>query len=178
MRRPRPAWLLAWALMASWFAAPDDIHVMSLVREGQVLVSFTVNNGFTEQIRESIRSGLPTSISYQVELRRSQPIWFDATLASATVTAGVRYDNLTRLHQLSRTIDGRGEEPRVTDNPEVVRAWLTEFKSLPLFSTRGLEPNGEYYVQVRARTHPRFAWFLWPWDRGWATGQAKFTFIQ
>ncbi len=178
MRRPG-AVLLAWAFVAlGWFVVPEDIRVMSLVREGEVLVSFTVNTGFTDEIRESIRSGLPTSISYQVELRRSVPIWFDTTIASAAVTAGVRYDNLTRLHQLSRTVDGRGEEPRVTDNPEVVRAWLTEFKSLPLFSTKGLEPNGEYYVQVRARTHPRFAWFLWPWDRGWASGQAKFTFIQ
>jgi hypothetical protein len=178
MRRPGPSLLIVWALVASWFAVPDEIHVVSLIRETQVLVSFTIDTGFTQEIRDSIRSGLQTTISYEVELRRSVPIWFDSTLASVTVTAGVRYDNLTRLYQLSRSIDGRGEEPRVTDNEDAVRAWMTEFKSLPLFSTKALEPNGEYYVQVRARTHPRFTWFLWPWDRGWATGHAKFTFIQ
>jgi hypothetical protein len=128
-------------------------------------------------MRESIRSGLETKITYDIELRRSVPVWFDRTVATASVTASARYDNLTRVSQLSRTIDGRGEEPRMTDNDETVRRWMMEFDRLALFSARDLEPNAQYYVQVSARSHPRFGWFFWPWDRGWATGFARFTFI-
>jgi|WetSurMetagenome_2_1015567.scaffolds.fasta_scaffold32209_4 hypothetical protein len=160
-------------------AGDDDITVRSLTRDGRILVSFRLNSAFTDDLREAIRSGLPASITYDVFLRRGTALWFDRTLARATVTAGVRYDNLTRQHQLSRTIDGRGEEPRMTEDEEVVRAWLTDFKLLPLFTTGSLEPNAEYYVKVGARTRPRVNRFLfWPWEQEAATGYHRFTFVQ
>jgi hypothetical protein len=175
----RSCWSLGACLLAMLVVAPaEEIHVVAVPSGGQLLVSFSCDNGFSQEIREAIRSGLPTTISYEVDLRRTVSIWFDQTLARATVTAGARYDNLTRLHQLSRTIDGRGEAPRVTDSEESVRQWMTRFDRLPLFATDELEPNGEYYVRVRARSRPRLGWFAWPWDRGWATGRAKFTFVQ
>jgi hypothetical protein len=156
----------------------EAIRVVSLARDGQVLVSFSLDNGFTDEIREAIRSGLPATITYQVELRRGAALWFDSTLVAMTVTAGARFDNLTRLHQLSRAIDGRGEEPLKTSDEEAVRKWMTQVERLPLCPTNRLEANTEYEVHVRARTRPRTAWFFfWPWDRGAATGHTKFTFI-
>ncbi|RPJ58518.1 MAG: DUF4390 domain-containing protein, partial [Acidobacteria bacterium] len=119
-------------------AGGEEITVRSLSRDGRILVSFTLTAGFTDELRDAIRSGLPASITYDVFLRRGSLLWFDRTIAHATVTASVRFDNLTRQHQLSRTIDGRGEEPRVTEDEEVVRVWLTDFRLLPLFTSAGL----------------------------------------
>jgi hypothetical protein len=155
------------------------LEVKSLAKDGRVLVSFTLVNGFTSELQAAIRSGLAATIAYEIELRRSGTLWFDRTLATSTVTASARYDNLTRQHRLSRTVDGRGEEPRLTEDEGEVREWMTVFKQLPLFSTQPLEPNAEYYVQVRARTRPRVNWFLfWPWEHGAPTGEARFTLIQ
>lgn len=160
-------------------AGGEEIAVRSLAREGRILVSFTLTSGFADELKDAIRSGLPATITYDVFLRRGTPLWFDRTIARATVTAGVRFDNLTRQHQLSRTIDGRGEEPRMTEDEEVVRAWLTEFRLLPLFSTSSLEANADYYVKVGARTRPRVNRFLfWPWEQEAATGYHRFTFVQ
>ena len=159
-------------------AATEEVRVMSLVRDGQVLVSFSLTNGFTEELRDAIRSGLPASITYEVELRRNGLLWFDPIVASSTVIASARLDNLTRQHHLTRTIDGRGEAPRVTESEDVVREWLTSFERLPLFSTAQLEPNAEYYVKVRAKSRPRTSGFLfWPWDQS-VTGYHRFTFVQ
>jgi hypothetical protein len=173
-----PAALLATLAAATTLAAADVIRVVSLVKDQRVQVSFTMENGFTEDLRAAIRSGLPTTISYDVDLRREVAGWFDKRLQSSAVSAAVQYDNLTRRYRLSRTVDGRGEEPTVTDDEEAVRRWLTTFERLPLFTTDRLEANVEYYVRVRARSRPWIAWFFWPWDRGSATGIAKFTFIQ
>jgi hypothetical protein len=174
--------VLAWSPAVSEpvsAAGGDEIVVRSLPREGRILVSFTLRAGFTDELRDAIRSGLPASITYDVFLRRGTLLWFDRTIAHASVTASVRFDNLTRQHQLSRTIDGRGEEPRITEDEEVVRAWLTEFRLLPLFPTTGLEANAEYYVKVGARTRPRVNRFLfWPWEQDAATGSHRFTFVQ
>jgi hypothetical protein len=155
-----------------------ELQVKSLTRSGRVLVSFTLANGFTEELRSAIRSGLPATISYEIELRRDGLLWFDRTMATSTVTAGVRFDNLTRQHQLSLSIDGRGEAPRLTESEDLVRTWMTEFRLLPLFSASQLEANTEYYVRVRARTRPRVNWLLfWPWEPGAPTGYARFTYI-
>jgi hypothetical protein len=178
MKAAALALTLTLSVFGNLFAAADDIQVVELTREGWVYVSFTFTNGFTDDMREALRSGLPTAISYDVELRREVPVWFDATVTHVVVTASAQYYNLTREHQLSRTIDGRGEEPVRTRDEEVVRQWLTSVERLKLVETKGLEPNVEYYIQVRARTKPRTGWFfLWPFDRGAAAGSTRFTYI-
>jgi hypothetical protein len=173
---------LAWLTSTGGSArAADevDLQVKSLAKDGRVLVSFTLENGFTGELQAAIRSGLAASISYEIELRRGGLLWFDRTIATSTVIASARYDNLTRQHQLVRTVDGRGEEPRLTEDEAQVREWMTVFKQLPLFTTRQLEANAEYYVRVRARTRPRVNWLLfWPWEPGAPTGEAHFTLIQ
>jgi hypothetical protein len=155
----------------------EAIRMRPLVRDGQVYVTFDLAGGLTDEVRETIRSGLPTTFVYEFELRRGIPLWIDRTLVVTTVTATVQYDNLTRRHQLSRTIDGRVEPAEVTESDAVVERWLTSFERLPIFSTNDLEPNVEYYVRVRAQARPRSTWSLWPWASGGASGHARFTFL-
>jgi hypothetical protein len=158
-------------------AADPELTVTPIVRDGQLQVSFVLNEGMTSDLRDAIQSGLATSLSYDLELRRDAASWFDQTLASVTITASVRFDNLTRRYQLSRSFDGRVEDARPTENDDEVRQWLTEFDRVPLAATSALEPNGEYYIRVRVVARPRNTWFPWPWERASVTGQAKFTFI-
>jgi hypothetical protein len=173
--------IAAWLSIAAAPQAPsggaEPIRVMPLPRDGQVYVSFELAGGVTDEIRETIRSGLPTSFAYDFELRRDTALWVDRTIAVATVVATVQYDNLTRRHQLSRVIDGRVEAALVTEDPAEVVRWLTKFDRVPLFRTADLEPNAEYYVRVRARARPRSTWSLLPWDRNSAWGHARFTFL-
>lgn len=153
-----------------------DIHVTPIERDGQVFVSFDLSDGFTPDVRDAIQSGLPTTFSYDVELRRGATL-FDRTIASVSLTASVHFDNLTRRYQMSRTFDGRVEDARPTEDQDAVRRWMTQFERISLLRTSTLEPNVEYYVRVRAHTRPHNAWFVWPWG-GAVLGQAKFTFIQ
>jgi hypothetical protein len=157
--------------------AAEVRHLVPLVRDGRVLISFELPEGFTPEIRQAIASGLPTTFTYDVELRRGVPLWFDRLIASATLAATVKFDNLARRYQLGRTLDGRLEESRVSGDETEVRSWMTRFDRLPLFRTAGLEGNVEYYVRVQARTRPRDAWFFWPWDRASSAASARFTFI-
>ena len=158
-------------------AEEADLSVTPIARDGKVLVSFELSVGFTADVRDAIQSGLPTTFSYDVELRHGSAAWFDRTLAAVTASATVRFDNLTRRYQLSRTLDGRVEDARPTEDREAVRHWMTRFDHIPLSTTSVLEANGEYYVRVRAHTRPRNTWFFWPWDRGAVLGHAKFTFL-
>ena len=160
---------------AAVLSAADDIRITPLVREDKVLISCELANGFTEDVRAAIASGLRTTFSYNVDLKVEVPIWIDRTIESAVVTNSVQYDNLTRRHSLLRMVDGRVEDALVTEDEAVVRTWMTTLERLPLFKTSLLEPNRDYYVQVSVRARPQGAALL-----AWAaiSGQAKFTFLR
>lgn len=168
---------LALIMSSTTYLAADGIRVTPLVREGQVLVSFEIPNGFTEDIRAAIYSGLRTTFTYTVELRMEAAAWIDRKIATVVISNTVQYDNLSRRHNISRMLDGRIEDTRVTDDEAEVREWMTRLEKLPLFKTSQLEPNREYYVRVHARARPRTGAFPWPFDSG-LSGQSKFTFIR
>jgi hypothetical protein len=168
--------VVASVLIATVQAQAPEVSITPIARDGRVLVSFDLTDAFSSDVRDAIQSGLATTFSYDVELRRGSA-FFDRTVAWVAVAAGVRFDNLTRRYQISRMVDGRIEDIRPTEDQEAARRWLTHFEQVPLSNTSALETNGEYYIRVRAHTRPRNMWFFWPWDRGGVFGQAKFTFI-
>src|SRR5438067_13865502 len=98
-------------VIALAFVAADapDITVTPIARDGQVVVSFDMSDAFTPDVRDAIQSGLSTTFSYDVEVRRGGGL-FDRMVASLTISATVRFDNLTRRYQMSRTVHGRVED--------------------------------------------------------------------
>ncbi len=155
--------------------AAESLRIVPIVSDDKVVVSFELADAFTDEVREAISSGLRTTFTYDIELRMVVPLWVDPTICTAVVTATDQYDNLTRRHSLSRTVDGRVEEASVTEDASVVKRWLTTSNRLPLCQTSKLDASRDYYVRINARTRPRGGSLL-----GWATtvtGQAKFTFI-
>ena len=170
--------MLAVSTLALGGQASQTLHVSPLARNGELLVSFRLAQTLTPELRQKIQSGMTVKFVYKVDLKRSSAAWIDRTIASAEVTATVRYDNLTRTYHLSKTFDGRGQESEITEKEDKAWAWVTsEFERLPLFNRVRLESNAEYYVRVRAHARPRSTWSLLPWDRGGAWGHVKFTFL-
>lgn len=174
-------WALATLLVAAGVvrlgAAVAIIRVTPLAREGQIFLSFEMQDAFTPEVRDAVLSGLNTTFAYDIELRRSTALWIDRSVNSATVAANVRYDTLTRRYHLTRRLDGRVLDTRTAEDETTVREWLTVFNKLAVFSTRRLEPNTEYYLRVHARTHPRDKMFRFPWDGIAASAMVKFTFM-
>jgi hypothetical protein len=158
-------------------AADQAIEIVPLTRDGTVFVSFAVKGVVDAEIEQAIQSGLPTTFAYDVELRRTSALWFDRNIGSVEVAATVRYDNLTRRYQISLQQDGRVFDTRPTDNSEEVRRIVSVFHRLPLFTTRQLHANTEYYIRILGRTRPRRRAFLF-WDPPAAFGSAKFTFLR
>ena len=83
--------LCALAVMS---AAPraqtgQALRVVPLVHGDQVLVSFELTDGLTNEVRQAILSGLKTTFTYTLELRLDVPAWVDRTIGVATVTSCV-----------------------------------------------------------------------------------------
>src|SRR3712207_3418355 len=61
----------------------QGLRVVPLVRGEQVFVTFDLTDGFTEEVRAAIKSGLKTTYTYTVELRLAVPGWVDRTMGVA-----------------------------------------------------------------------------------------------
>jgi Domain of unknown function (DUF4390) len=169
-------WVVAAVLVSLTVArAAESLRITPIVRDNRVLVSFELADAYTDDIRQAIASGLRTTFTYQLELRITASIWMDRTVATAVVTASDQFDNLTRRHTLTRTVDGRAQDVLVSDDEKVVRQWLTTWSRLPLCETSKLDASRDYYVRISAQARPSGESLL-----GLAktiSGQAKFTFV-
>ncbi|HIM51687.1 MAG TPA: DUF4390 domain-containing protein [Acidobacteria bacterium] len=156
--------------------AQRDVVVTTLTREDHVLVSLELRGAYTEEVRDTVASGLETTFSFDIELRQPVAFWLDRTVDRVSVSASVRYDGLIGRYRVTR-VYGRVEQVQVVEEEAAVRQLLTTLERLPLFGTRDLETNGDYSVRVRVDRRPRTGWFRWPWDRAAALGRASFTFL-
>jgi hypothetical protein len=176
VRRAGSALVVGLASLATLVAA--DIRVTPLVAEGRVFASFTAPAAVTDDAREVMRSGLPLTFTFDVELRRPSQVWWDRTLADVTVASSVKFDNLTGVYQVSKLQDGRVVWSERTKDEAEVRTWMTTFERIAVQPASPLEPNADYYVRVRLHASPKRTFSLWPWGRDDGAGRADFTFIR
>ena len=172
----RLGWACAMAIvLTAAVEAAETLRVTPIVHDDKVVVTIELADAYTDTIRDAIASGLRTTFTYELELRTVGTAWLDRTIATVVVTTSDQYDNLTRRHTLSRTVDGRLEDVLVTGDESEVKTWLTHWSRVPLYQTSKLDPTRDYYVRVSARMRPMSGSLL-----GWAkttVGQAKFTVI-
>jgi hypothetical protein len=166
-------WSVVLLLAVTMVRSEETLRITPFVSDNRVVVSFELNDAYTDAVREAIASGLRTTFSYQLELRT--PAWIDRTVGTTIVATTDQYDNLTRRHTLTRTIDGRVEGVLVTEDDGVVKAWLTKWSRVPVADTAKLDPTRDYYVRVTTRTRPLGGSLLGVTKT--ITGQVKFTFI-
>lgn len=151
----------------------ETLRITPFINDNHVVVSFELNDAYTDAVREAIASGLRTTFTYELELRT--PAWIDRTVGTTIVATTDRYDNLTRRHTLTRTIDGRVEGVLVTEDDAIVKSWLTKWTRVPVADTARLDAARDYYVRVTTRARPVGGSFLGLTKT--ITGRAKFTFV-
>ena len=160
-------------LAASTVLSEESLRIVPLIHVNRVVVSFELQDAYDDSVRDAIASGLRTTFAYELELRARG--WVDRTIATTIVATTDHYENLTRQHTLTRTVDGRVEEALVTEDGAVVKAWLTKWNRVPLADVAKLDPSRDYYVRVTTRTQPVGGSFLGM--RRVITGQVRFTFV-
>ena len=81
---------LVLASTSSAFAQDaTTLRVRPLVRDGQLLVTFALEGGLTDEMKAVVQSGLRTVFTYTVELKLRVPAWVVRTVATAVVSTSV-----------------------------------------------------------------------------------------
>ena len=82
MMRRVPIWAICLlALAGVTLRAQESLRITPFISDNRVVVSFELNDAYTDEVREAIASGLRTTFSYQLDLRT--PAWIDRTVGLA-----------------------------------------------------------------------------------------------
>jgi hypothetical protein len=143
-------------LAAAWVAtAPQPaaaariVDLEAVLVDGVVQLDFRLEAGFDVALREQVASGLPTGITYELELRRDRQ-WFDRGLVEATLRVTAMYNALTEEYLVNYELDGNLIESRLLHDPAQLEPAMTRFERLPVFPLAPGVASGQR-VLVRAR---------------------------
>lgn len=148
----RPAFaLFVFALAAApELRAADIADLRVALAETQVVVSFRLEDAFDGKLVERVESGLPTTLSYQLELMRDRKRWFDRNLQESSLTVVGIYDAVRREYLVNTKLDGRLLESRMVHDLDALKTAMTRFDRLPAFTLEALEDDRRILVRVRA----------------------------
>ncbi len=180
-RRVRAALVFAVAAVATapgWAAGLADARIdpPEITRgAGDVRVSWRLDDAFPEEVLERLQSGIPVTYRHRVELvsKRWMPLVPDKVLSRVTVETTAEYDSLTRRYRLERVeevevrgreVDAAGALPaeRVTEDPDEVRAFMTEIDAVALPLPPGLREGPKRWIRVSASLGRRFVLGIFP----------------
>jgi hypothetical protein len=142
--------LLALAGSPEVFASGERISQLELVHQaGQIVVSATLNPGFSAQTEQDIRNGIPKDLYYYLALKRRQKIWFDEEKAAVTIKYSIKY-NLLKQEYVVTTRLPSGTTQSVFSDFESVRKLVSHIERVPVVAHDRLQRRKTYLVSVKA----------------------------
>lgn len=173
MRTFITAMALLFASASLEAAAVRDLSAVA--RDGRVEVSFNLEGGFDiPDIARAVRSGVPTGFTYQVQLVRKRPNWFDTHLADARIEVVVTYNSVTGQYLLNYRRNRRLVRSETLSDLEQLEQRMTTIVEPELFELEGHRPHK---LRVRARAEIIRDWFLYllprPIRTEWETARVE-----
>jgi hypothetical protein len=153
-----------FAITANALAAEPEIeHLAATAANGQVSVHFTLANAFESEMLQSLQSGVPTSLTYVVEIFRNRPHWFDEGIARARIEVIATFNSVTREYLLNYRRDRRLVRSETFSDLAALQRRMTTIDEPNLFDIGRRPP---YKLKVRAKADLRRGWLLYfiPWD--------------
>ncbi|MBV8518185.1 MAG: DUF4390 domain-containing protein [Acidobacteria bacterium] len=158
---------LCVAAFATTLAAaprPDIENLAATAARGKVSVKFTLRAAFSNsEMVEALKSGLPTTFTYVVEVFRDRPNWFDDTLDRARIEVSCTFNSITREYLLSYRRDRHLVRSESFTDLAALQQRMTTVDEPDLFDVDGYKP---YKLKVRAKADLMRGWLFYviPWD--------------
>jgi hypothetical protein len=135
--------------ITAWAASLRISNLVVTNWDNALLVNAVLLGSLPDGIVEGLRTGIPATVRYQVELWQNNSWWVDRRVVAKLVERQVVYDVLTKEFRIS-AVQGEQREPYVTREIWEVERVLSEIRALRLAEVPALPPEDLYYVRVRA----------------------------
>ena len=157
--------LFALALPLAAEGPPPEITELSATaRNRKVSVAFRLDGAFGNgEMIEAVESGLPTSLSYQIEMVRRRPRWFDRLVGSTRIDVICTFNSVTREYLLNYRRDRHLVRSETFTDFEALKRRMSTIEEIDLFDIGDHKPHK---LVVRARADLGRGWLMYviPWD--------------
>ncbi|HKR66878.1 MAG TPA: DUF4390 domain-containing protein [Thermoanaerobaculia bacterium] len=153
-------------LSAAAFADAPNASIENLsatASNRKVSVRFSLANVFTSELVEALQSGLPTSFTYEVEIFRDRPNWFDDGIAAARIEVICTFNSVTREYLLNYRRDRHLVRSESFNDLAALEHAMTTIDEPELFDIDGRKPH-KLKVRVKADLERGWLLYLIPWD--------------
>jgi len=151
--RRRLAWTLALGLLLAAAPVLAELRFSDrpevFLNDHELTVQAVLLGAIPPAFYEHLHSGVTTHIRFYVELWQYSRFLPNERLHARMVERQISYNVVTKEYKVVSTV-GEQREPYVTKDLREAQRIASEIRGLKLGPASALDPQGEYYVQVRA----------------------------
>lgn len=134
-------------LFASEEKKPALANIIVTTSEEDMLLFVTIKDGFNQKMIEGVKSGLPVSFTFHMELKRIRTWWFNDTLLNSEITRTLTYDALKKEYSISFS----EKENKTITTRSVIEAkrLISSLSGYPIVRRARLIPDAPYTLRVK-----------------------------
>ncbi len=141
---------------------PKIVELAVALEDDGYQASLRLDGAFSQEILDTIASGLPVTFEYRVEVFQRRALWVDPVHLRLLVNLSVDFDSLTRQYHLTREVDGQVVDSAATEKAEEMQHWMTQIQVSLGHLSDVKDDAGHPWVRARCRLASRFVFFFFP----------------
>ena len=157
---------------------PTIENLAANAAQRKVSVRFSLEGAFRNgEMVEALQSGLPTSFTYNIEIFRDRPKWFNEGVGRARIEVICTFNSLTREYLLNYRRDKHlVRSETFTDLAALVKR-MTVIEEADLFDIGDRKP---YKLKVRVKADLMRGWLMYviPWEMSTRWREARVKIVE
>lgn len=154
------------ALTATTLLASEPVieHLAATAVGHEVSVHFTLAHAFDrEQTIQGLQSGIPTSLSYVLEMFRDRPLWIDEGVGRSHIEVIATFNSVTREYLMNYRRDRKLVRSETFSDLASLQRAMTTIDEPNVFDAGKRAP---YKLKVRVKADLMRGWLLYvvPWE--------------
>jgi hypothetical protein len=141
---------IALGMAASNVTAAPLLSILNIYEEDEYLcVDFYLKDALDRELIQAMRNGIPTLLSYQVDIWQDRANWYDKLVKSVRYSYRMNYDNWDTLYTVDAVREEQREVINAGDVAELVHLVCNQ-QRMKTCRTGILERRRSYYVTISA----------------------------
>jgi hypothetical protein len=143
---------------------PTIENLTAVASQGRVAVRYTLDGAFRNpEMVEALQSGLPTSFTYNIEIYRARPYWFNEDVARSHIEVICTFNSVTREYLLNYRRDRKLVRSETFSDLAPLVKRMTAIDEPALFEIGKRKP---YKLRVRVKADLMRGWLMYviPWE--------------
>jgi len=169
-------------LSAATEETPEIKDIIVTTSDVDLLLFATVKNGFTPEMIEGVKNGIPVVFTYQMELVKTGGKWLNTTLVESAVTHTLSYDEPSKQYRV--VLSDQGDKTVTTANLDQAKQLMAELNGVKVIALAQLVPDAPYAIHFKVtlkkgslplgmhRLLPLSA--LWDFETDWRTIEFRY----